>query len=138
MTKRSGEAYRNVRLCVDSYHSGAMTGQFYFSGLDTEGAPFESLVQFLVEAEHELDQAGFPQSYTARRSFSSGPPEPTAAVAREQAGQVGTFDIRLLFRQHASWQGTVRWVEGGSEMPFRSVLELMLLIDSALSGAPQN
>ena len=134
MMKQSGEAYRNIRLCVDTYDCGAMTGQFYFSRLETEGSPFSSLVQFLTEAEQELDRVGFPQSYTARRSFAAAPPESVDPVAREAAGKAGTFDIRLLFRQHASWQGTVRWAEGGSEMSFRSVLELILLINSALAG----
>ena len=31
-----------------------------------------------------------------------------------------------------NWQGSVTWVEGKREQSFRSVLELILLIDSAL------
>ena len=40
--------------------------------------------------------------------------------------------VRILFRQNASWQGTVLWSEGGQEERFRSALELALLLDSAL------
>jgi len=39
-----------------------------------------------------------------------------------------------MFRQHASWQGGVLWVEGKAEQSFRSALELILLMDSALGG----
>ena len=40
--------------------------------------------------------------------------------------------VRILFRQNASWQGTVLWSEGSQEERFRSALELALLLDSAL------
>lgn len=40
--------------------------------------------------------------------------------------------MRILFRQNASWQGSVLWREGGQEERFRSALELVLLMDSAL------
>ena len=40
--------------------------------------------------------------------------------------------VRILFRQNASWQGSVLWREGGQEERFRSALELVLLMDSAL------
>ena len=40
----------------------------------------------------------------------------------------------LVKMQDASWQGSVTWLEQGQEESFRSVLELILLLDSALSG----
>ena len=47
-------------------------------------------------------------------------------------GALASFSIRLLFRQNASWQGILTWIEGGQEQYFRSVLELVLLMDNAL------
>ena len=44
------------------------------------------------------------------------------------------FLISIQYRQNASWQGALSWIEGGREENFRSVLELLLLIDSALGG----
>jgi len=43
-------------------------------------------------------------------------------------------NARILFRQNASWQGSVVWVEGRQEERFRSALELVLLMDSALTA----
>jgi hypothetical protein len=40
--------------------------------------------------------------------------------------------VRVLFRQNASWQGSLTWLEEGKEESFRSVLELLLLMHSAL------
>jgi hypothetical protein len=45
---------------------------------------------------------------------------------------LSTFAVRVMFRQNASWQGSVTWVEGKREEQFRSVLELLLLVKSAL------
>lgn len=46
-----------------------------------------------------------------------------------------TFIINVQYRQNASWQGTVKWVEGDIEKRFRSTLELIKLMDSVISGA---
>ena len=44
----------------------------------------------------------------------------------------GTFIINIVDRKNATWQGSVSWVEGKQEMRFRSALELLKLMDSAL------
>ena len=62
-------------------------------------------------------------------------PEKTHGELEQSAsGKLATFYVRILFRQNASWQGSVAWLEGGSEQRFRSVLELLLLLDSALTS----
>ena len=48
-------------------------------------------------------------------------------------GDKGTFIIRVKSRQHSSWQGLVTWTEEQKTLPFRSVLELIKIIDEALS-----
>ena len=50
-------------------------------------------------------------------------------------GKVGTFRIRIMFRQNSSWQGNITWLDGKMEESFRSVLELLILMDSALSSS---
>lgn len=44
----------------------------------------------------------------------------------------GTFVIKIVDKQNATWQGSVNWVEGKQEKSFRSALELIKLIDGAL------
>lgn len=44
----------------------------------------------------------------------------------------GTFIVQILNSQNDSWQGTVTWTEKKETIPFRSVLELIQLMDSAL------
>ena len=44
----------------------------------------------------------------------------------------GTFLIKILAQQHCSWQGTITWISNNEQKSFRSFLELVKIIDSAL------
>ena len=128
-----GEAFRTTTVCIDSYENGVPKGRFYNRCLP-EGKVFQSITQFLVEMEQTLDDVKYPKSFAELRTFAppadseTGPPEPQL-----QTGAEATFSVRILFRQNASWQGSVIWLEGRQEQSFRSVLELILLIDNALN-----
>lgn len=43
------------------------------------------------------------------------------------------FLVNVKYRQNATWQGTVAWADGKQEVNFRSALELLKIIDSALA-----
>ena len=43
-----------------------------------------------------------------------------------------TFIVNIKNSQNHTWQGTVKWVERQEEIPFRSAIELIKLMDSAL------
>ena len=47
-----------------------------------------------------------------------------------------TFVVQVISSQNATWQGTVQWVEKKKTVPYRSMLELIKLIDSALDDDP--
>ena len=55
-------------------------------------------------------------------------------MKNELEKNTGTFVVKILDRQNATWQGTVTWVDENRTQSFRSALELMFLIDSALSA----
>lgn len=44
-----------------------------------------------------------------------------------------TFIINIHYRQNATWQGKIVWADQNKTQYFRSALEMMKLIDSALS-----
>lgn len=43
-----------------------------------------------------------------------------------------TFIVTVKSRKNQTWQGTVNWVEEKRIQPFRSTLELIRLMDSAI------
>lgn len=129
--------YRTTVICVDSYTNGIPTGRIY-NPYWPRGEAFLSLVQLLQKMESLLNTMRFPQAFTVNREFSPVDTRMSRAPCGEEAqdGELATFALRVLFRQNASWQGSVTWLEGRAEESFRSVLELILLMDSALSATP--
>ena len=137
MTRAWGNEYRTTTVCVDSYENGVLSGRFYNPYL-AGGKVFRSLTQFLLEIEQALDTMDFPRSYTETRTFDT-PHEIQSECAEDtsRSGQLATFALKILFRQNASWQGSVQWLEKGKGQSFRSVLELIMLMDSALNSAAE-
>ena len=128
------DPYRTTLGCMDSAQEGLLTGRVYHPYLPS-GAEFKNLMQFLLIMEDLLDKLQFPQSFTAHRSFRMQP-EPAPPLPSENephTGKIATFSVRVIFRQNASWQGSVTWLEEEKEENFRSVLELVLLMHSATS-----
>ena len=123
---------RKTLVCVDSYENGVLKGRFCSAYQEVE--TFDSLAQFLVRMESMLEENRVPQSYTASRTFSTmlQPDGWTPASPGLHRGARATFELKILFRQHSSWQGLIVWQDKKIEQSFRSVLELVLLMDSAL------
>lgn len=135
---KSGEL-RSVIVCIDSYEDKLFSGRLV-SGQDNEERPFNNLMQFLQEMDDVMDDLDVPPSAMEKRIFNK--PDEESLVARKTegrqinenaVGKVATFNIRILFRQNASWQGSVSWIEGNNEQTYRSALELLMLMDSAMS-----
>ena len=127
-----------AQICIDGYDSKILCGRLQSAALDSEMS-FGSLMEFFCEMEQLLDQTlraiFIVIEINERRTFRSVPsaPQQQSAMTRTP-GRLATFIVRILFRQNASWQGSVVWVEGRQEERFRSALELVLLMDSALTA----
>ena len=123
---------RKVLVCVDDYRDGVFCGRLYHAL--QEMSCFRSLSQFLMKMECLLEEKQEPQAYTAKRTFSSMllSDDGASCTAQFHKGAKATFELKVLFRQHSSWQGIIVWKERKTEQSFRSVLELICLLDSAL------
>lgn len=120
---------------VYSYRGKCLRGVLHHP-LFPEEQYFDNLIQFLLLMETALDALNFPQRSMECRVFDHPeavsrfrPPPP--GLGRKPV--LATFRISVLFRQHASWQGRLLWLDHKAEAQFRSVLELVGLMDSALS-----
>ena len=45
-----------------------------------------------------------------------------------------SFLVKIKYRQNTSWQGTIKWLDGKQTRHFRSCLEMMMLIEDALTS----
>ena len=130
-----GNRYRSTIVCIDSYEDRILGGRYYNPG-QKDGAQFFGLMEFLLKMEQMLNMMELPQSFTSPRTFIR-PTEPVNSGTPgngHSCGKLATFEVKILFRQNASWQGCVTWLEKGKEERFRSVLELAILMDSALTA----
>ena len=126
---------RGTTICIDSYDNCVPVGRFY-NLTCPEGVPFHGVIDLLKKIDDVLDQMRFPQSFSKIKTFADVPMldiSPLSALVPPR-GEVATFSLAVLFRQNTSWQGSLAWLEGKREETFRSVLELLYLIDSAISS----
>lgn len=123
---------RGTLLCVDSYDNCVPVGRLYNTKCP-EGIPFHGVIDLIKKVEDILEQMKFPQAFEKIRTFADVPvlEVNTLNAPQPQQGVVATFSLAVLFRQNSSWQGSLAWLEGKREETFRSVLELLYLIDSA-------
>lgn len=132
--KMWGNEYRTTMICIDSYDKSVPVGMFY-NQFCRDGVRFHGAIDLIKKMEAMLDQMSFPQAFSGIRSFTEKPFVNLNVQNNEVShkGKVATFSLRVLFRQNTSWQGSITWLEGKREETFRSVLELLLLMDSAVN-----
>ncbi len=112
------------------------------------GCQFAGLPEAILFMQDRMDEINYPQNQMEQRSWNvkSGGGFRGSASAGENFYQDDsptlkgglTFLIQVKFRQNATWQGKVQWVEQKREQSFRSVLELMGLLAEAQGKAKQN
>ena len=127
--------FRTTIICIDEYSDKVPVGRIYNAYYE-DGVSFHGVIELLLIIDGMLEEMNWPQAYSTRRLFrtpeEAHAPERTAVDTKE--GKAGTFALRILFRQNASWQGSITWHAGRQEESFRSVFEMLLLIDSALTA----
>ena len=123
---------RAMLVAVDSYDHQVPAGRLFYPAREECGA-FSSLTQLLLQMNACMDVENTPQAFHAVRTFFPR----TEFLAGEKdektlsTGKLLTFTVLVLYRRNSSWQGKVTWMEQGATERFRSVLELIHLINSA-------
>jgi len=128
-------------ICVDLICDGYYTGRFYHY-YSARPIQFHSQHELIVNIDTLCDQLDYPQAALRVRSFW---PKRKRAVHRKEMrrqlskeqlsvnrGNMATFLVHVKYRQNATWQGTVLWAEENKQAHFRSALELIKLMDSAV------
>ncbi|MBQ1575667.1 MAG: hypothetical protein IIZ83_01790 [Oscillospiraceae bacterium] len=142
-------APNGVVLCVNGSNEGDLSGVFYHS-YSTEAVPFSGIGQMVLRMEKLYDYLRFPYPGTNSRTFGEEKKltrltEERKKIMSDNAllskhGDIGTFIVRVQHRQNSSWQGRITWMEEDKTVQFRSVWEMIKLIESAvdLVSEPEN
>lgn len=127
-------------ISIDSYENKKMTGRLWY-GHQGKESHFDNLMQLVLLIDKAMGEMVLPEEYVKCKSFSPPDYRPNKTIyaptelSEPEPGILTTFKVKILFRQNASWQGTVTWIENKQEQSFRSALELIMLMDSALAFA---
>ncbi len=130
-----------VVLCVDHASRWQIRGRLYHA-YSREGLKIANMEQLLFELEHFYDSIDFPHPSTNNRTFQGEIPHVGHRAGKEKVmsdeellgrhGDLGTFIIRVQHRQNSSWQGRITWMDQDKTVYFRSMWEMLKLVDSAL------
>ena len=134
-------APNGVILCVNGTDRGQLSGELWHS-YSAEPVSFLTIEQMMGTMEKLYDWLSFPYRGTNRRSFTETEPRPVSMEERNKImsdinllskhGDLGTFIVRVQHRQNSSWQGRITWMEEDKTIQFRSVWEMIKLIESAV------
>ena len=137
-------APNGVVLCIRESRPDAMRGELWHS-YSASPTPFENVQKTVLEKEQPDDRLNFPHPGTNERSFGPAK-EPVRRENQEREkimndeellqkhGDLGTFIVRVQHRQNSSWQGRITWMERDKTINFRSVWEMVKLIESAVES----
>ena len=97
----------------------------------------------LLKMDDYFDEINFPMKDMEHRRFSGSRQKSQREEKFDKTydpsvpghrGEKATFIIQVLYRQNCSWQGKIVWADQNKAQYFRSELEMIRLIDSALTA----
>jgi hypothetical protein len=142
-----------ICVCVDDDKDADYQGLIYHQYAD-EPISFNGIADMILEMENLFDEWDFPQRGLAERKFDKKKENHKRPVpeteddklkieiisdthgvrnVQNKKGKLATFVIQVVYRQDASWQGHVIYQEDNEKLDFNSALELIKIIDRAVT-----
>lgn len=134
-------------ICIDQFQDSGMKGRLYHRYSDS-AILLTEVCGFILEMERVFDNINYPQAAVQSRryvdfiqkknEYKELKLKQQTEEIMQQKGKKCTFVIHVQYRQNATWQGRVSWIEKNMTKQFRSVLELIKLLYSALENECSN
>lgn len=134
LEERGTRVTKICQIAINSCEKGLVTGR-------VQNAFINHLERFkgtigLADAMVRLFEAGVGENDSGKSLEGKIISEETWDSYR-LGGKEATFLIKILFREHSTWQGVIYWRETGEKQAFRSFLEMIMLIASALESGKE-
>ena len=131
-----------TQICVDSVQDGEPSG-FLYNPYMPERIAFWGYLSLINVMDRFFDWMQCPQAYyqyrawQAKKSDQRQPEKEVTQFMAEEAlhsknGEKATFTIQVQFRQNATWQGHIDWLDAGERTFFQSALEFIRQVDCRL------
>ena len=136
-------APNGVVVCVDGLCSKGCIGSFYHS-YQKDPVSFGGLGEMIFRMEEFYDSVNFPRRSNNVRNFTEDRADPARGREKEKEkimadqellghrGKQETFIIRVQHRQNNTWQGRITWADKNKTLNFRSIWEMVHLMENAL------
>ena len=132
-------AVNGIVLCIDGTAEAGFSGRLYHR-YSAEPIGFGSMTGMLYEMEKLFDGLQFPRRGDRPRVFVKRNEAQTEYKEKhmtdeellEKHGQQQTFIVRVQHRQNSTWQGQITWAEKNIKLNFRSVWEMVHMMENAI------
>ena len=121
---------KTTLIKVYSYHNKCMQGTIINPFFEKE-LVFENVMQLITMVERVSDSLFFPQKTMELRQFADNEtvqkPDSFNFVTTSDFSNllpVATFELEIIFRQNASWQGNIVYAEKGLSSSFDPFTDL--------------
>ena len=131
-------------ICVNKYENGDHEGVIW-NQYEEQPRAYHGSLDLMGKIDDILDELHFPERSNMPREFgkeqkrfNDAPMMPGKRVMhadsfQDKKGELATFIARVKFRQRSTWQGEVLWVEKEERLEFASALEMIKMVDDAVS-----
>ena len=130
-----------VVVCVDRLSAEGCDGRFYHA-YRKEEITFRGLGEMLFRMEQFYDVINFPRRANNVRDFMEKERVYVSDKGIEKMvtdqellkhrGSQETFIVRVQHRENNSWQGRITWVDKNKTLTFRSIWEVVHMMENAL------
>ena len=103
-----GNEYRYFVIYIDEFNNNIISGNYYNSYLRNE-IKFYGLLDLILKIDDLLNEMGNVQQDCIIRNFTKNLNlvNNLENNLKLKNGKIATFSIKIMFRQNASWQGSI-------------------------------
>jgi len=123
----------SIRICIHSFDEHRQIIGLICGIAVKDFIHFQGVNDFIIKVDDAYNAIGRPQSFQVLRSFTEqedyhsyvGNP-PTyydSDEIRKQVGELATYDLIMISRKNAEWQGILKNMEGELVFRFHTIIE---------------
>ncbi|MBC8560442.1 hypothetical protein [Fumia xinanensis] len=97
----------------------------------------ESLYDTLDMPQASCENQAFHPLKRAKKNGDDRMIESRAGHRKSVEADQATFLVHVIYRQYNTWQGRITWMQDKTSRNFKSVFEMLKLMDDAMNGSSQ-
>jgi len=135
--KLEGKSLNYCHVAIDDYDFGRIVGNYQNIPME-KAEHFYGLVDLAKTLVDFLETGNSEEEILKKRiNYGKLITSEACSICRK-GGQKATFSVKIMFREHSTWQGVIYWREGRVQQQFRSLKEMLFMIAAAIKSTAVN